>query len=114
MCAGGSKKALFGPKMAKHGTKLSKLVIFLVVTAINMLTLGIPGTSIILRHIRSWFEAVLDIAIPQSCAQRGGKALFGPKMAKVGRLADLPTRSKRVQNYQYHMFLTIWRHFWPI
>ena len=47
-----------------------------IVTAINMLTLGIRGTYIILRLIRSWFEAVLDIAIPQSCARGGPKRPF--------------------------------------
>ena len=37
-----------------------------VITAINMLTLG----------IRSWFEAVLTLAILQSCAQGGSKKSF--------------------------------------
>ena len=45
------------------------------------------------------------------CAGGSKKALFGPKMAKHGRLADVRNWSKRVQNDRYNMFLTIWRHF---
>ena len=60
----------------------------LVVTAINILTLGIHRTCIILRHIPSWFDAVLAIAILQSCVQGGPKWLFwGQKWQNVAGLS---------------------------
>ena len=82
-----------------------------------MLTLGIRRICIILRHIRSWFEAVLDIGIPQSCAPGGPKWPFSGQ--KWPNMADLPMSqkglrgSKMIQNDQYNMFLTIWCHFGP-
>ena len=94
--------ARFWPKSCHFCPFLSLSVTFLVVTAINTLTLGIRGTCIILRHIWSWFEAVLDIAIPQSCAWGGPKSQSGLR------------GSKMIQNDHYNMFLTIWRHFGPI
>ena len=62
---------------------------------------GIRRTCIILRHIRSWFAAVFAIVILQPRAQATGgskKALFGPKMTKNGRVADVPKWSTGVQN----------------
>ena len=83
-----------------------------------MLTLGIRCTCIILRHIPSWFEAVLAIAILQSCAQRGPKWPFWGQ--KWPNMAGLPMSQsglrgpKMIPNDQYNMFLTIWGHFGPI
>ena len=86
--------------------------------AINMLTLGIRCTCIILRHIPSWFEAVLAIAILQSCAQGGPKWPFWgqkwPNMAGLPRSQSGVRGSKMIPNDQYNMFLTIWGHFGPI
>ena len=83
--------------------------------AINMLTLGIRCTCIILRHIPSWFEAVLAIAILQSCAQVGPKWPFWgqkwPNMAGLPRSKSGLKGSKMIPNDQYNMFLTIWGHF---
>ena len=90
----------------------------LVVTAINMLTLGIRRTCIILRHIPSWFEAVLAIAILQSCAQGGPKWPFWGQ--KWPNMAGLPMSQsglrgpKMIPNDQYNMYLIIWGHFGPI
>ena len=73
------------------------LVTILVVTALNMFTLGIRRTCIILRHIRSWFEAVLALAIPQSCARGGPKKPFlGQKRVQMG-----PKWPKMVKNMLY-------------
>ena len=83
-----------------------------------MLTLGIRCTCIILRHIPSWFEAVLAIAILQSCAQGGPKWPFWgqkwPNMAGLPRSQRGVRGSKMIPNDQYNMFLTIWGHFGPI
>ena len=83
-----------------------------------MLTLGIRCTCIILRHIPSWFEAVLAIAILQSCAQGGPKWPFWgqkwPNMAGLPRSQSGVRGSKMIPNDQYNMFLTIWGHFGPI
>ena len=80
-----------------------------------MLTLGIRCTCIILRHIPSWFEAVLAIAILQSCAQGGPKWPFWgqkwPNMAGLPRSKSGLKGSKMIPNDQYNMFLTIWGHF---
>ena len=70
---------VFGQNLAIFAHFWAFSVTFLVVTAINMLTLGTGRTCIILRHIPSWFEAVLAIAILQSCAQRGPKSPFWAK-----------------------------------
>ena len=84
----------------------------------NMLTLGIRRTCIILRHIPSWFEAVLPIAILQSCAQRGSKWPFWGQ--KWLNMAGLPMSQsglrgpKMIPIDQYNMFLTIWGHFGTI
>ena len=51
------------------------------------------------------------------CAGGSKMALLGPKMAKHGRLTDVPKWSKMVQIGQidqYNMFLTIWDNFGPI
>ena len=48
------------------------------------------------------------------CAGRSKRALFGPKMTKHGRVADVRKWSTRVQNDQYNIFLTIMGHFGPI
>ena len=83
-----------------------------------MLTLGIRCTCIILRHIPSWFEAVLAIAILQSYVQRGPKWPFWGQ--KWPNMAGLPMSQsglrgpKMIPNDQYNMFLTIWGHFWTI
>ena len=80
-----------------------------------MLTLGTGRTCIILRHIPSWFEAVLAIAIRQSCAQRCPKWPFWGQ--KWPNMAGLPMSQsglrgpKMIPNDQYNMFLTIWGHF---
>ena len=106
----GQNLAIFGHFWAFSGT-------ILVVTAINMLTLGIRRTCIVLRHIPSWFEAVLAIAILQSCAQRGPKWPFWGQ--KWPNMAGLPMSQsglrgpKMIPNDQYNMFLTIWGHFGP-
>ena len=82
-----------------------------------MLTLGTGRTCIILRHIPSWFEAVLAIAILQSCAQRGPKWPFWGQ--KWPNMAGLPMSQsglrgpKMIPDDQYNMFLTIWGHFGP-
>ena len=83
-----------------------------------MLTLGIHRTCIILRHIRSWFEAVLALAILQSCAQVGPKKPFlgqkWPNMAGLLMSQSGLRGSKMIQNDQYNIFLIIWGHFGPI
>ena len=83
-----------------------------------MLTLGIRCTSIILRHIPSWFEAVLAIAILQSCAQRGPKWPFWgqkwPNMASLPMSQSGLRGPKMIPDDQYNMFLTIWGHFGTI
>ena len=82
-----------------------------------MLTLGIRRICIILRHIQSWFEAVLALAILQSCAQRGPKWPFWGQ--KWPNMASLPMSQtglrgpKMIPDDQYNMFLTIWGHFGP-
>ena len=80
-----------------------------------MLTLGIRCTCIILRHIPSWFEAVLAIAILQSCAQGGPKWPFWgqkwPNMAGLPRSKSGLKGSEMIPNDQYNRFLTIWGHF---
>ena len=51
------------------------------------------------------------------CAGGSKKALFGPKMTKHGKVADVPKWSTTVQvlqNDQYNIFLIIWGHFGPI
>ena len=48
------------------------------------------------------------------CEGGSKKALFGPKMTKHGRVADVPKWSTTVQNDQYNIFLIIWGHFGPI
>ena len=110
--------ARFWPKSCHFCPFLSLFVTFLVVTAINMLTLGIRRTCIILRDIPSWFEAVLAIAILQSCAQRGPKWPFWgqkwPNMAGLPRSQSGVRGSKMIPNDQYNMFLTIWGQFGPI
>ena len=73
-----------------------------------MLTMGIRRTCIILRLIRSWFEAVLALAILQSCAQGSKKGRFGSKMTKHGRVADVP---KWVQNDPQWSICHIFYHF---
>ena len=83
-----------------------------------MLTLGIRRTCIILSHIQSWFEAVLAIAILQSCAQGGPKRPFWgqkwPYMAGLPMSQSGLRGSKMIPNDQYNMFLIIWGHFGPI
>ena len=80
--------------------------------------LGVRRTRIILRHIPSWFEAVLAIAILQSSAQGGPKWPFWgqkwPNMAGLPRSQSGVRGSKMIPNDQYNMFLTIWGHFGPI
>ena len=71
-----------------------------------MLTLGIRRTAIILRHIQSWFEAVLAIAILQSCAQWGPKGPFWNQKWRYMAGLPVPELSKMVQmvpNDQYNM-----------
>ena len=60
---------VFGQNLAIFAHFWAFSITFLVVTAINMLTLGIGRIRIILRHIPSWFEAVLAIAILHWCTQ---------------------------------------------
>ena len=109
---------VFGQNLAIFAHFWAFSVTFLVVTAINMLTLGTGRTCIILRHIPSWFEAVLAIAILQSCAQRGPKWPFWGQ--KWPNMAGLPMSQsglrgpKMIPNDQYNMFLTIWGHFGTI
>ena len=111
-------KRVFGQNLVIFAHFLAFSVTFLAVTAINMLTLGTGRTCIILRHIPSWFEAVLAIAILQSCAQRGPKWPFWGQ--KWPNMAGLPMSQsglrgpKMIPNDQYNMFLTIWGHFGPI
>ena len=108
----------FGQSLTIFGHFLAFSVTILVVTAINMLTLGIRRTCIILRHIRSWFEAVLALAIPQSCARGGPKKPFlgqkWPNMAGLLMSQSGLRGSKMIQNDQYNIFLIIWGHFGPI
>ena len=77
-----------GQNLAICGHFLAFSVTILVVTAINMLTLGIRCTCIILRHIPSWFKAVLAIAILWSYAQGGPKWPFWGQ--KWPNMAGLP------------------------
>ena len=88
----------FGQNLAIFGHLLAFSVTILVVTAINMLTMGIRRICIILRHIQSWFEVVLALAIFNHVCRGVQKALFGPKMTKHGRVAVVPKWSTRVQN----------------
>ena len=57
---------VFDQNVAVYGYFCAFSVTFLVVTAINMLTLGTGRTCIFYGHIPSWFEAVLAIAMLQS------------------------------------------------
>ena len=81
-------KRVFGQNLAIFAHFWAFSVTFLVVTAINMLTLGTGRTCIILRHIPSWFDAVFAIAILQSCVQGGPKWPFwGQKWQNVAGLS---------------------------
>ena len=57
---------VFGQNLAIFAHFKAFSATFLVVTAINMLTLGTGRTCIFYGHIPSWFEAVLAIAMLQS------------------------------------------------
>ena len=92
---------------------------------LNLLRLDVVMTLIysqylapFLRHIRSWFEAVLAIAILQSCAQGGPKRPYWgqkwPYMAGLPMSQSGLRGSKMIPNDQYNMFLIIWGHFGPI
>ena len=110
-------KRVFGQNLAIFAHFWAFSVTFLAVTAIYVLTLGTGRTCIILRHIPSWFEAVLAIAILQSCAQRGPKWPFWGQ--KWPNMAGLPMSQsglrgpKMIPDDQYNMFLTIWGHLGP-
>ena len=58
-------KRVFGQNLAIFAQFWAFSATFLVITAINMLTLGIGCTCIFYGHIPSWFEAVLAIAMLQ-------------------------------------------------
>ena len=79
-------------------------------TAINMLTLGIRRTCIILRHIRSWFEAVLTLANLQSYAQGVQK---GPLWAKNAQIWQGCWSPKVVYEGQKWSKMTNTTYFWP-
>ena len=110
-------KRLIGQNLAIFACFWAFSVTFLAVTAINMHTLGTGRACIFHGHIPSWFEAVLAIAILQSCAQRGPKWPFWGQ--KWPNMAGLPMSQsglrgpKMIPDDQYNMFLTIWGHFGP-
>ena len=80
-------KRVFGQNLAIFAHFWAFSVTFLVVTAINMLTLGTGRTCIFYGHIPSWFEAVLAIAMLQSWTRGPQKwVIFGSKSGHNGRV----------------------------
>ena len=77
---------VFGQNLAIFAHFWAFSITFLVVTAINMLTLGIGRTCIFHGHIPSWFEAVLAFAMLQLWTRGPQKwAIWGSKTGHNGR-----------------------------
>ena len=78
---------VFGQNLAIFACFWAFSVIFLAVTAINMLTLGIGRACIFHGHIPSWFEAVLAFAMLQLWTRGPQKwVIFGSKSGHNGRV----------------------------
>ena len=77
-----------------------------------MLKKGAHSTWIYLTHVRSRIQAILGPLSHKSMAGRRQKWSIldqkWPNMAGLSTFQSGPKGSKRVQNGQYNMFLTIW------
>ena len=99
-------KRVFGQNLAIFAHFWAFSVTFLVVTAINMLTLGTGRTCIFYGHIPSWFEAVLAFAMLQLWTRGPQKwVIFGSKSGHNGRVGlgqgSIVGTLKHLKSHQY-------------